>query len=309
MSTHWLLLLYAVPHRNSSKRVGLWRSLKKLGAVSLNTSAYLLPDLPGYHERFQWLANQIREDGGQASLVRTPEIEGMAEIQIHTLFNDARAEDYSVLITELTELLRVNRRKIAESYAPALERLRDRMTEIQRIDFFNSPRGGDALMLFGKAERLLSPRAKPAAVARIKAADFRNKTWLTRPRPEIDRIASAWLIKRFVDADAKFVFAPRPEDYPNAIPYDMVNVAFTHHGDDCTFETLLKRFDLAERPLKRLAEMIHEADLNDGKFSADEAIGLDWMFKGLSHLGWTDDQILQHGFVSLDAFFARLKEE
>jgi len=111
-------------------------------------------------------------------------------------------------------------------------------------------------MLFGKAERLLSPRAKSVVAARAKPADFRNKMWLTRPRPEIDRVASAWLIKRFIDPKARFVFAPKPEDHPDAIPYDMVDVEFTHHGDDCTFETLLKRFSLTERTLRRLGDCV-----------------------------------------------------
>ncbi len=309
MTDNWLLLLYALQTRGSSKRVGLWRTLKKLGAVSLNTSAYLLPDTPAHYERFQWIAKQIRDDGGQASIVRTSEIEGMAAPRLHAVFNEARAEDYSALITELTQLLRTNRRKVSDAFGAALERLRGRLAEIQRIDFFSCPRAQDALMLFGKAERLLSPRAKSVVAARAKPADFRNKMWLTRPRPEIDRVASAWLIKRFIDPKARFVFAPKPEDHPDAIPYDMVDVEFTHHGDDCTFETLLKRFSLTERTLRRLGEMIHEADLNDGKFAVVEAIGIDRMLKGLGHLGWNDEQILQHGFVSFDALYARLKEE
>src|SRR5258708_6127629 len=115
----WLLFLYALPSRRSSQRVGLWRTLKKLGAVSLNTSAYLLPDTPAQYERFQWLGKQIRDEGGQASIVRTPEIEGMNERRIHAVFNEARAEDYTTLILELTTLLQANRRKVSESFGPA----------------------------------------------------------------------------------------------------------------------------------------------------------------------------------------------
>ncbi len=309
MTHNWLLLLYALPTRHGSRRVGLWRTLKKVGAVALKTSASLLPDTPAHYERFQWLAKQIRDDGGEAVVVRTAEIEGMNPGQIYATFNEARAEDYSELITELTALLSVNRRKVEAAFEPALERLRGRLAEVQRIDFFSCPRAQDALMLFGKAERLRSPRAKLARAARVKVATFRNKTWLTRPRPEIDRVASAWMIKRFIDPQARFVFAPKPAEHPGAIPYDMIDVEFTHHGDDCTFETLLKRFGLADRTLHRLGEMIHEADLNDGKFAAVEAIGIDRMLKGLGHLGWSDEQILQHGFVSFDALFARFKEE
>lgn len=309
MTPSWLLLLYALPTRHGSRRVGLWRTLKKIGAVSLKTSASLLPDTPGHYERFQWLAKQIRDDGGEAVVVRTAEIEGMNSRQIHATFNEARAEDYSELIVELTALLSANRHRPNPAFGPALERLHRRLVEIQQTDFFSCPRAQDALMLFGKAERLCSPGAKSAKIQRAKIAAYRNKTWLTRPRPEIDRVASAWLIKRHIDPHARFVFAAKPAQHPAAIPYDMVDVEFTHNGDDCTFETLLKRFGLTDRTLQRLGEMIHEADLNDGKFVAVEAIGIDRMLKGLGHLGWSDDQILQHGFVSFDALYARCKEE
>jgi hypothetical protein len=307
MITNWLLLLYALPAGHSSRRVGLWRTLKKVGAVSLKTSASVLPDTPTHYERFQWLAKQIRDERGEAVVIRTAEIEGMSPRQIHAMFNGARAADYTELMGELTALLRANARK-GRALVPALERLRSRMAEIQRIDFFACPRAQDALMLLNKAERLGSPRPHSRPVARVNLAAFRNKTWLTRPRPEIDRVASAWLIKRFIDPRARFVFASKPEAHPAAIPYDMIDVEFTHHGDDCTFETLLKRFALPDRTLRRLGEMVHEADLNDGKFNAIEAIGLDRMLKGLGRLGRSDDEILQHGLISFDALYAQLKE-
>ncbi|MDE3084491.1 MAG: chromate resistance protein, partial [Verrucomicrobiota bacterium] len=199
-------------------------------------------------------------------------------------------------------------RKVEASFETTLERLRARLAEIQRIDFFSCPRAQDVLMLFKKAERLRSPSAKSPRLARIKALAFRNKTWLTRPHPEIDRVASAWLIKRFIDPRARFVFAPKPEQHPGAIPYDMVDVEFTHQGDDCTFETLIKRFELSDKRLRRLGEMVHEADLSDGKFSAVEAIGIDHVLKGLAHLGWNDESILKHGSTCFDALYARLKE-
>jgi len=261
------------------------------------------------YEQFQWLAKQLRDDRGEAVVVRTAEIEGMNSRQLHAMFNEARAADYAELMAELTKLLRANRRRRNRSFGPALERLQAGLAEIQRIDFFTCPRAQDALMLFGKAARLRLPRSPSSTVARAKITAYRNKLWLTRPRPEIDRVASAWLIRRFIDSRARFVFAPRPEDRPEAIPYDMIDVEFTHHGDDCTFETLLKRFALADRTLRRMGGMIHEADLNDGKFAAVEAIGIDRMLKGLGHLGWSDEQILQHGLVSFDALYARFKEE
>src|SRR5882724_197698 len=214
MPESWLLLLYAFPTRHGSRRVGLWRTLKKIGAVSLKTSASLLPDTPAHYERFQWLAKQLRDDRGEAVVVRTAEIEGMNSRQLHAMFNEARAADYAELMAELTKLLRANRRRRNRSFGPALERLQAGLAEIQRIDFFTCPRAQDALMLFGKAARLRLPRSPSSTVARAKITAYRNKLWLTRPRPEIDRVASAWLIRRFIDSRARFVFAPRPEDRP-----------------------------------------------------------------------------------------------
>ncbi len=307
MKQNWLLFLYALPASCSSSRVSLWRLLKKLGAVPLKTSAYILPDTAQHYERFQWLAKQIRDGRGEAAIVRTEEIDGMSQREIHGAFNEARAADYSVVITDLTRLLRGNRRKVSESFPSELERLHRRFEEIRKIDFFESPRAQNALMLFRKAEQLQSPQTRQ--VPKLMAGDYRNKTWLTRPRPEIDRVGSAWLIKRFIDPKARFVFGLKPEEHPGAIPYDMVDVEFTHHGDDCTFETLLRRFALIDKVLLRIGEMIHEADLQDGKFPGMEAIGVDCILKGLGHLSWNDEQILQHGFISFDALYARLREE
>ena len=305
MMTRWLLFLYALPSGRGSQRVGLWRNLKKLGALPLKTSAYLLPDTPAHYERFQWLAQSLRDGGGEATLIRTAEIEGLAATAIRALFNTARAADYAELNRELTVLLRTNQRKVSEGFAATAEKLRVRYAEIQRVDFFEAPAKHDTLVLWQKLERLSG--SKSTAVPRVRRAEFQGRTWLTRPHPEVDRVASAWLIRRFIDPKAKFVFAAKPGAVPSAVPYDMLDVDFSHHGDDCTFETLLKRFGVEDKALKAMAEMVHQADLQDGKFAAVEAEGLHRMFRGLAKLGWSDDKILQHGFISFDALYATLK--
>jgi hypothetical protein len=300
--TSWLLILYALPSGRGSQRVGLWRNLKKLGALPLKTSAYLLPDTPAHYERFQWLAKQLRDGGGEATLIRTADIEGLTAQEIHALFNGARATDYEELNRDLTALLRANQRKVSDDFAAAAEKLRARYAEIQKVDFFDAPAKHDTLVLWQKLERLSEPQRK--AVPRARRADFQGRTWLTRPRPEVDRVASAWLIKTFIDPKAKFVFAPARGAFPNAVPYDMLDVEFSHQGDDCTFETLLKRFTLEDKALKQISEMVHQADLQDGKYAAVEAEGIHRVLRGLARLGWSDDKILQHGFVCFDALHA-----
>jgi hypothetical protein len=302
---NWILFLYALPSGHGSMRVGLWRNLRKIGALPLKTSAYLLPDSPSLYERFQWLAQQLRDGGGEATLIRTADIEGLTPKEIHALFNEARAEDYAELNRDLTALLRANRRRVADDFAAAVEKLRLRFAEIQKVDYFDAPAKHDLLVLWQKVDRLSEPKRK--AVPRARRADFQGRTWLTRPRPEVDRVASAWLIQRFIDPKAEFVFAAKPEGFPNAVPYDMLDADFSHHGDDCTFETLLKRFDLDDKALQQIAGMVHQADLQDGKFAAVEGEGLHRVLKGLAKLGWTDKKILHYGFVSFDALHAAVK--
>ena len=299
--TDWILFLYALPAGRGSLRVGLWRNLKKLGALQLKTSAYLLPDTPTHYERFQWLAQQLRDGGGDATLIRTSDIEGLTAEEIHGFFNEARAADYAELNRDLTALLRANRRKVGETFAPSLEKLRARFAGIEQVDFFGAPAKHDTLVLLQKLERLDQSESVP--VARVRRSEFQGRTWLTRPKPEVDRVASAWLIRRFIDPKAKFVFATKAAAFPEAVPYDMLDVDFTHHGDDCTFEILLKRFALEEKALKRIAEMVHQADLQDGKFAAVEAAGIHQVLRGLAKLGWSDEKILEHGFTTFDALY------
>src|SRR5262245_9720404 len=198
--TSWLLLLYSLPTKRSAVRVAVWRRLKKMGAAQLTTSTYLLPDLPAQHEHFQWLAKQIRDSGGDSTLVRAEEIEGMSEEKVISLFNSARDQEYVALKRALQSLLATKKKSNAAE--ADLERLTRQFRELREIDFFDSPRGQEVAMLLRQAE---TPPKK--ALARLNAKDYRGKVWQTRPRPEIDRVGSAWLIRKFIDPNAKFVFA------------------------------------------------------------------------------------------------------
>lgn len=302
----WILLLYELPSSRSSHRVNLWRRLKKFGALSLKTSAYLLPDSPAHFERFQWLAQQIRDGGGDATLIRVSEIENLNADAVTALFREARTADYEELIVSLGEFLKRHRKRKSETFAPELDRFRARFSEIREIDFFKSPRAHDVETLLRRAENLHMPRK--SAALRLHPKDYRSKTWLTRPRPEIDRVGSAWLIRRFIDPEAKFVFGSNPRRFREAIPYDMLDVEFTHHGDDCTFETLLKRFAIEDKAARIIGEMIHDADLEDDKFSRPEGVGLERIFKGWGKLGVSDAEILEKGFDCFDALQAGLRK-
>jgi len=309
ISVSWLFLLFNLPAKHASERVKVWRRLKKFGAVQLKTSTYVLPDEPVHYERFQWLAKEIADGGGEATLVRVKDIEGMPYAAVVALFNEARARDYDEIVEPLTRLIkeRKGRKMAAETFAGELEKVRRRFQEIQEIDYFQSTRGEDTRALFQKAESLGTHRKTPETKARLRVEDYRGKTWVTRPRPEIDRVGSAWLITKFIDQNAKFVFANTPAAAPEAIPYDMFEVDFSHHSDACTFETLIERFAIRDRAALRIAELIHDADLEDEKFHRVEGFGVEQVFKGWAKQGLTDQQILTKGFECFDALYAQFK--
>jgi hypothetical protein len=305
----WLFLLFNLPAKHSSARVKVWRRLKKFGAVQLKTSTYVLPDEPVHYERFQWLAKEIVDTGGEATLVRVKDIEGMPYPAVIGPFNDARTRDYDEIAEPLTRVIkdRKVRKTPPENFSGELDKLRRRFQEIREIDYFQSSRGEDLQRLFQNAESLQSPRKKPEPRARLRAEDYRGKTWITRPHPEIDRVGSAWLILKFIDAGSKFVFANTPAEFPKAIPYDMFEVEFSHHGDCCTFETLIERFGIRDKALLRIAQVIHDADLEDDKFHRIEGFGIEQIFKGWAKQGLNDQEILSKGFECFEGLYAQFK--
>ena len=301
--TSWLLLLFSLPTKRKTERVAVWRRLKKMGAVQLKTSTYLLPDEPAQYEQFQWLAQQIRDYGGDSTLVRAQEIEGLTRDAVVSLFNTAREAEYADLKKALQNFISRHRKLDAESAAVELERLTKQFRELRQMDFFDSARGHEVAMLLRRAE---GPR-HARKLQLLDAKQYRGKTWLTRPRPEIDRVGSAWLISKFIDPKAKFVFAPSAQSVPGAIPFDMLDAEFSHHGNNCTFETLAKRFALADKAVARIAEMIHDADLDDAKFQRVECVGIDRVLKGWAKQGLADEEILRQGFECFDALYAFLQ--
>jgi hypothetical protein len=299
----WLLLLFSLPTNRNTERVAVWRRLKKMGAVQIKTSTYLLPDEPAQYEQFQWLAKQIRDYGGDSTLVRAHEIEGLTKERVIAIFNDARAKDYGELRKSLQSFIARQKKMDAEEASSELERLTRRFREVRAVDFFDSPRGHDVAMLLRRAE---GPK-RSRQLETLDVKQHQGKTWLTRPRPEIDRVGSAWLIARFIDRKPKFVFAPTADATPDAIPFDMLDADFSHHGNYCTFETLTKRFAISDKSLAKIGEMIHDADLDDARFQRVEAVGIDRVLKGWAKQGLSDQEILRRGFECFDALYAFLQ--
>ena len=304
-----LLLLVGVPPTPSSLRVRVWRRLRSLGAVPLKRSAYLLPDTPERYEDFQWLAQEIEREGGEATLIRIQQIENISPENVQRLLHEPRDHDYRQLAARYRKVLQSLEKKPAVKGARLPEELAHLAREHQRIrdiDYFDAPSGAEVRRL----EEVIAMRTRRQEPVHreerrpLDLAGLRGRRWVTRPRPHIDRIASAWLIKRFIDPDAEFLFAPPAEFPKDAIPFDAPGVELSHQGEDCTFETLVKRARLRDRRLARLAEIVHEADLRDGKYPHEEARGIDVAVRALLAASPDDRQVLAQGMTLFEGLYA-----
>jgi hypothetical protein len=311
----WLVLILRLPPHPSSLRVRTWRRLRALGAVALKSSVYLLPASPEHYEQFQWLAQEIQRAGGEATLLQVERVENLAPDELVRLFQTARERDYQAVTEAYRRLLRrlesrTGRAAGAERAADEAARLARELQRVTAIDFFGAPTRAEAERLRDTFAQRLAPRAAPPGrmdQAGLDLAGLRARRWVTRPRPHIDRIASAWLIRRFVDSEAEFLFAP-PESFPaDAIPFDAVGAELGHQGEDCTFETILRRAGLDDPQLGELAEIVHEADLRDGKFARAEAAGIDLVVRGLLAALPDDQAVLTHGLTLFDGVYRTLE--
>jgi hypothetical protein len=298
----WLLLLVRLPATHSAERVAIWRKLKKSGAIQIQTSTHILPDDPPRYETFQWLTQQIRDAGGDATLVRAREIDGFSNERLIELFNTARAKEYA----SLREMLRpfVASPSRTSKFGGKVDRIRKQFREIRETDFFDSPKGENLELVLRKLE---GTQLKSKPQPKLESRDFRGRVWLTRPRPEIDRVGSAWLIRKFIDPKAKFAFESRRTANRRVLTFDMLDGDFSHEGDDCTFETLIRRFGIEDKAVRKIAEMIHDADLDDDKFQRNECVGIDRILKGWAKQGLPDKEILRRGFECFDALYTFLR--
>jgi hypothetical protein len=302
----WLILLLSLPPRPSSLRVRAWRRLRALGAVALKSGAYLLPDTGDRYEQFQWLAQGVQRDGGDATLLRVDRVENMEQPDIVRLFQEARNQDYTALAERYRKLLKGRRPRLGDELA----RLARELGRISEIDFFEASGRREVDRVREAVEQRTAsgqPRASGAAPP-LDLEALKGRRWVTRPRPHVDRIASAWLIKRFVDPGAEFAFATPDQVPADAIPFDMAGVDLGHQGEDCTFETLLRRTGLRDRKLAVLAEIVHEADLKDEKFARDEARGLDLVLRGLLGAIKDDHEALALGMIVFDGLYATISD-
>jgi hypothetical protein len=295
----WMLLVFSLPAKSASRRVEVWRKLKRYGVVSLKSSGYVLPRSAVNEERFQWLAAEIRKHKGEASVLQVAAIDNLPAAELTRMFNEARNREYEAIGKELQKLAR--KKPVASG---AVARLRRRFDEVRQRDFFAAPGGRRAEQYLSALESGGHPAGERSA---RKRHEYAGKTWVTRPRPGIDRSASAWLIRRFIDSAAAFVFAADPSAFPGAIPFDMFTAkGFSHVGGLCTFEVLVQQFGLSDARVTALAHAVHDADLADEKFGRTEALAIDQILTGWANQGISDDELLRRGMEMIEGLYNAL---
>lgn len=299
----WLVLIFGLPAKRASQRVSVWRQLQRFGAVPLGKSGYFLPNDPSNRERFEWVATAIRKHGGKAWVFRVQELDASSSEYLTQQFVEARSRDYRELIREFGRLLSPS---ASSSKAGEIKRLRARFQEVAAIDFFHSPLREriEDLIKRVEAERRSILSATPIVSADRRA--YRGRLWVTRPRPGIDRSASAWLIRRFIDAGARFGFAQEARPSGGAVPFDMFHGGFGHRGEDCTFETLKKVFGIRNRKVDVIAQIVHDADLADERFGRKEGFGIDEVLKGWAREGIPDKELLARGMQMFEGLYRSL---
>lgn len=311
----WLLLIHQLPPKPAYFRVKIWRHLQGLGAVALKNSVYVLPLSEETREDFQWMVRQIVAGGGEASVVEAQFVDGQTDGEIRERFRVARDEDYAKLQEEILGIQKALPRKPDESRRGEAEaqlaKLRKRFAELQAIDFFEAGGAAEVRTQISRLEiHLAPPSAVPDGGSTWDLSDLQGRTWVTRKGMHVDRIACAWLIRRFIDSEARFRFVEPKTTVARKgeLRFDMFEGEFTHEGDWCSFETFLHRLGLEDPALHALGEVIHDVDLKDVKFKRPEVSGFDRAILGVALLHSKDEARLAAGSGVLDAFYAAFQK-
>jgi hypothetical protein len=321
---NWLLFFYTVPAKPGNLRMKVWRRLIKMGAASLKGSVYILPYSEDHLEALHWLTGEVSSLGGEAAFAKVERIETMGDEEIVSLFQAQRENDYAPIATAL-EALEAQMSSLEQQQDPkGLERVKGILQKllkdyraVQGIDFFHCPQGSDLQERLERFEERFTKLTQQPQAERPKSAgprskeDYQGKVWVTRRNPFVDRMASAWLIRRFIDPKARFEFLEKDQvsaEVPTAVSFDVPGGDFSHQQDQCTFEVLLETFSLRGKPLRKIAEVVHELDLKDGKFPNPQASGVESILLGIRKTVADDREALEEGIKVFERLYAALSK-
>ena len=280
-SSKWLMLVHQIPPDPSYLRVKVRRRLHRIGSISLKSTVYVLPNSESAREDFEWLGQEIRSDGGEAVLCETRFISGVLDEDVRDLFREERDAEYAAIARQVRE---IGTGGSDAALSAQIHREKRRLATVVKLDFFDASGRAEAEGAIADAEARITGSLQPVADASpLPLEDLRRRIWVTRRGVHVDRMASAWLIKRFIDPDARFRFVD-PDNYQHTageVRYDMYDAEFTHEGDRCTFEVLSALAAPEDSALEALAEIVHDIDLRDGKFGRTEAAGIERLVAGI----------------------------
>jgi len=300
--SRWLLLIHQLPPTPSYLRVKIARRMQRIGAVAIKNTVYVLPAADNTLEDFQWTIGEVRAGGGEANLFEARVIEGLTDGEVEQLFNVARDEDYEEIAAEARQL--GQSRAAGQQLATDIARLRKRVADVRAIDFFAAPKGHVVVALLDELTSRVTDAAPPATEPATEKT-YRARTWVTRAGVHVDRMASAWLIRRFIDPEAtfKFVTSKPYESKDGAVRFDMFDAEFTHEGDRCTFEVLLDRMSLHDPALRAIAEVVHDIDLKETKFDRPETAGIAVLVASIAMAHREDEARIDRASQALDDLY------
>ena len=302
----WLLLAHQLPTRLSNARVKTWRRLQQLGAVPSRNSVYVLPNTEPCREDFEWLRSEIVALGGEATVFAGDAISQGGLEDIMAVFEENRTQAYRALRKDIDRLLASLRSKRPaanhrQKVARVVRTLRERFDALERIDFFGATARDETGYALAELERKIAgpERTRKTASSVPKKEQFQRRRWVTRRRPGVDRMASAWLIRSFIDSEAVFAFVDKPAE--SDVPFDMYTGGFGHQGGLCTFEVLCAEFGIATVAVTKVAQIVHDLDLKEHKYAAPEAAIIGRMVDGLRAIHDEDTALLEQGIGMFDA--------
>lgn len=305
----WILLIHQLPPRPAYLRAKVRNRLEGAGALPLKNSVYILPDRPECLEDLQWIAQEAAAAGGEAWVCEADFSFGLDAGEIARRFRRARETDFAEIAGEVREAsrnfrrLRSSKGEVGSEAGARLARLEKKLHDAEAIDYFGAAGRHGAELALESLKRLVLDRPPKAPSAPwIKRERLVGRTWVTRAGVQVDRIASAWLIRRFIDPDAKFRFVPAGKTRCGAreLSFDMIGGDFSHEGDRCTFETLVARVGIEDPAVAQIGEIVHEMDLKDGKFSRADAPGVQQLLLGIVSAHADDAARLERGCALFD---------
>jgi hypothetical protein len=303
----WIAFSYSLSSKSSSPRVSIWRQLKRAGAVSPVGGVYILPAQESCSEAFGWLAQQVRQAGGEAVVMHVGQFEGLADQEAIALFRRARQEEYAEIAVQAEHVEKaIHKEEDTEArmaFKDELDRLQRQLADVARIDYFGCPEKDLLAARLARLRMALFPEpSPPIEIAAVETEAYRHARWVTRAHPHVDRLACAWLIRRFIHPNAAIRYASEPQ--ADEVPFDVPGAAFSHQGSLCTFEVMLRAFGLQEAALHALAEIVHEIDLRDGVYAHPETSGVDTLLRGWQLTDLADSEMEARGTSLFEGLYA-----